>query len=253
MTIKIGHASISENGTVNGKAGDSTKKEVCIREWYAKGWNVVLRPNSSKIAEDSAKACEDGCKNDNIGYSQATRNTAHTEAKKVGYNLSKIKVKCNTDCSAFMTLCALSAGVKELEYTSNAPTTSTMKNAFKNTGKYTALTDKKYLTSDTYLKRGDILVKEGSHTVMALENGSKVKTTTTTKPSSTSTSNSAYYPKCNKTYTTLTKALESVHIDSSKSTRAKIAAANGIKDYQFTAEQNNQMLILLKAGKLKKA
>lgn len=78
------------------------------------------------------------------------------------------------------------------------------------------------------------------------------KETTTTKPSSTSTSNSAYYPKCNKSYTTLTKALDSVHIDSSKEARAKIAKANGIKNYQFTAEQNNQMLILLKAGKLKK-
>jgi len=78
------------------------------------------------------------------------------------------------------------------------------------------------------------------------------KETTTTKPSSTSTSNSAYYPKCNKSYTTLTKALASVHIDSSKETRTKIAKANEIKDYKFTAEQNNQMLILLKAGKLKK-
>lgn len=252
MAIKIGHASISENGTVKGNPGDSTGREVCTREWYPKGWDAVLRPISSTIAEKSAKACEDGCKNDNIGYSQPTRNTAHTEAKKVKYDLSKIKVKCNTDCSAYMTLCALAADVKELEYEKNAPTTSTMVKAFENTGKYKVLTDKKYLTSDAYLKRGDILVKEGSHTVMALENGSKVKTTTIIKPSSTSTSNSAYYPKCNKSYTTLTKALESVHIDSSKLTRAKIAAANGIKDYQFTAEQNNQMLILLKAGKLKK-
>ena len=84
------------------------------------------------------------------------------------------------------------------------------------------------------------------------KDNSSSKETTTTKPSSTSTSNSAYYPKCNKSYTTLTKALASVHIDSSKETRTKIAKANEIKDYKFTAEQNNQMLILLKAGKLKK-
>ena len=36
MGIRIGHASISENGTTSGKAGDQTGKEVCIREWYSK-------------------------------------------------------------------------------------------------------------------------------------------------------------------------------------------------------------------------
>ena len=34
------------------------------------------------------------------------------------------------------------------------------------------LTDRKYLTSDAYLRRGDILVSSG-HTVMVLENGEK--------------------------------------------------------------------------------
>lgn len=31
MSVLIGHASISENGTVNGSAGDQTGKEVCTR------------------------------------------------------------------------------------------------------------------------------------------------------------------------------------------------------------------------------
>ena len=46
--------------------------------------------------------------------------------------------------------------------------------AFVKSGDYEKLTDAKYLTSDKYLKRGDILVKEGSHTLMVLENGSAV-------------------------------------------------------------------------------
>lgn len=171
--VKIGHASIDERGKgTGGQAGDQSGREVCIREWYAKGWTVCLRPKTKDIAEKSAKACEKGCANENIGYDMNQRNTAHTQAKKVNYDLSKIKEKCETDCSAFMTLCALSAGVTSLEYTGNAPTTSTMRRAFTASGAYEALTDSKYLNSDKYLKRGDILVAEGHHTVMVLEDGS---------------------------------------------------------------------------------
>ena len=173
MAIKIGHASISEKGTVTGNAGDSNGKEVCTRGWYNGGWQFVLRPTSSTLAEKSAKACEKGCANANIGYDQNQRNTLNTQAKKVGYDLSKVTNNCETDCSAFMTVCAISGGAN-IEYGGNAPTTSTMKIRFANSGDYTILTDSKYLTSDKYLKRGDILVKAGSHTVMVLENGSGV-------------------------------------------------------------------------------
>lgn len=187
MSVKIGHASLSENGSVkNGKAGDQTGREVCIRSWYAKNWDCVLRPNTKTLADKSASACEKGCANSNIGYDQNQRNTLYTQAKKVKFDLSKIKTLCETDCSAFMTVCAISGGAK-IEYGSNAPTTSTMKNAFVKSGNYTALTDKKYLTSDKYLKRGDILVKAGSHTVMVLENGTT--TTSTTKKPTTSKKN----------------------------------------------------------------
>lgn len=175
--MKIGHASISEKGTVNGVAGDSTGKEVCIRDFYVYkgGWDAVLIPVTDQIAEQSALACEKGCANSKIGYSQNTRNTAHKEAAYVGYQLDKINVPCNTDCSAFMTLCAIAGGVKELEYTGNAPTTSTMIEKFVATGKYKVSTDKKFLSSPDYLKRGYILVKKGHHTVMCLEDGDKVK------------------------------------------------------------------------------
>lgn len=246
MAIKIGHASISENGTVNGNAGDQTMREVCTRDWYAKGWNVVLRPKSATVAEKMVKACKAGCANDTIGYSQATRNTAHTEAKKVGYDLSKIKTKCNTDCSAFMTLCAIAAGVKKLEYTDNAPTTSTMRKAFAATGEFDVLTDSKYLTSDKYLKAGDVIVKEGSHTVMALEDGSGVSST----PQKSAT---GCYKACASNHTSIADALESIGVDGSKTNRTKIAKANGITNYTGTADQNGKLLKLLKTGKLKKA
>ncbi len=175
MSIKIGHASIADNGKVSGGIpGDQTKAEVCIRKWYNKPWSVMLRPVNEEIAEKSAKACEAGCANDFIGYSQAKRNTLHTQAIIANYDLSKISVPCETDCSAFMTVCAIAGGVKELEYTGNAPTTSTMVDIFTKTGKYKSYTDSKYLTSDKYLKRGDILVKPGSHAVMVIENGTNI-------------------------------------------------------------------------------
>ena len=174
MAIKIGHASIDENRKIKGgSAGDQTGKELCTRSWYTTGWEYILRPKSKELAEKSAKACEKGCANNKIGYDQNQRNTLNTQAKKVGYDLSKITTKCETDCSAFMTVCAIAGGAN-IDYGSNAPTTSTMKTRFLLSGDYEVITTSKYLTSDKYLKRGDILVKAGSHTVMALENGSGI-------------------------------------------------------------------------------
>lgn len=178
MAVKIGHSSIDENGRDSGGlAGDQTGKECCIREWYSKPWQYLLRCKDSNTANKIAKACEDGCNNDAIGYCKSHRNDLHTQAKAVGYDLSKIKTPCECDCSSFVTICSIAAGVTELEYTSNAPTTSTMVNVFRNTGKFDVFTDSKYLTSDAYLERGDILVKSGSHTIIVLENGSAAITT----------------------------------------------------------------------------
>lgn len=176
MSVKIGHASQNENKKIRGgKAGDQNGKEVYTRTWYVSRWSTMLRPKNADIAERSAQACEAGCKNDRIGYSQDNRNSLHTEAQKVGYNLSKITEPCETDCSAFMTVCAIAGGVKNLEYSFNAPTTSTMVSAFTRSGCYTAHKDSKYLVTDAYLRRGDILVAEGRHTVMVLSNGSNAE------------------------------------------------------------------------------
>lgn len=171
MSVKIGHASIDENGNATGgAAGDQTAKEVCTRNWYTKGWNVLLRPKSAALAEKSAQACEAACNNANIGYDQGGRNTLHTKAKAVGYDLGKITAACECDCSSLMHVCAIAGGAN-LPYGSNGYTTRTMVAAFVKSGDYEKLTDSKYLTSDKYLRRGDILVKEGSHTVMVLGNG----------------------------------------------------------------------------------
>ena len=174
MAIKIGHASIDEHGKdTGGAAGDQTGKEVCTRGWYNSGWAALLRPVSATIAELSAKACEDACNNPNVGYDKHGRNTLHTQAKAAGYDLSKITEKCECDCSSLMHVCAIAGGAR-LSYGSNGLTTRNMVSAFVGSGDYKKLTDSKYLTSDKYLRRGDILVNPGKHTVMALEDGAGV-------------------------------------------------------------------------------
>lgn len=173
MTVTIGHASIDENGKANsGVAGDQTGKEVVTRQWYNKGWNVLLRPKNAQLAQKSAAACEAACANENIGYDQYGRNTLHTQAKAVNFDLAAIDSPCECDCSSLMHVCAIAGGAN-LTYGSNGYTTRTMVAAFAASGDYIKLTDDKYLTSDAFLQRGDILVKEGSHTAMVLGSGAQ--------------------------------------------------------------------------------
>lgn len=185
--IKIGHATGSEgsqrdeNGEIiwiNGEPGDQTTNEVVIDESYnilGGGFrpNVVLRPKTKLLAARSAKACEDACRNDMIGYGQHDRNTLKLRAEEVNYDLSKITIPCNTDCSAFMTLCAV-AGGSRVNYGENAPATPYMRWRFLESGDYEALEDALYTERTDYLKRGDILLDEDQHTAMVLENGCQI-------------------------------------------------------------------------------
>jgi hypothetical protein len=176
--MRIGHASINEKGKASGgKAGDQTGKEICIRNYYVYkgGWSYVLRCVNPYVANNMATVMEAICNNPFIGYDQPYRNTAYILWLKYG-SIGAINTPCSTDCSASVTLATI-AGFKasnvdlSFNYGSNAPTTKTMKKVFRDTGKFILLTDKKYLTKGDYLKRGDILVKEGHHTVMVLDDG----------------------------------------------------------------------------------
>ena len=59
------------------------------------------------------------------------------------------------------------------------------------------------------------------------------------------------FPTCSSSFSSIVDALKSIGVDSSMSNRKTIAAANGISSYSGTADQNNQMLNLLKSGQLK--
>ena len=97
MSILIGHAASDENGRAHaGQSGDQTGKEVCVRQWYAGGWNVVLRPLSEDTAGEMAAACEILCKGGLVGYDQWQRNDLWTELERVGWDPSKLAVECET-------------------------------------------------------------------------------------------------------------------------------------------------------------
>lgn len=165
----ICHASSDENRQIrNGRAGDQTGKEVCTREWYSKPWAYVLRPKDPQIAEKAVQLAVSLANSNKVGYDQYQRNTLYNELRKHNFSIDAIS-PCETDCSAFVTACYIGAGVSQLYYTSNAPTTSTMVKAFLNTGYFDVLTDAKYLKTDIFLRRGDVLVKPGSHTVMVVQ------------------------------------------------------------------------------------
>lgn len=168
MAVKIGHASIDERGKVSGgTAGDQTGREVYTRDWYSKPWTSVIRPKSPTVAEKIAKAMEQACANNNIGYDQWQRTTLFTQAQACGWNLSKITTPCETDCSALVAVCVNAAGIpvsKDI-YTGNE------KSALLATGKFEAYTSSDYVGSSAKLKRGDILLAS-SHTAIVLSNGS---------------------------------------------------------------------------------
>lgn len=175
MSIRIGHSSIDENFKIaGGLAGDQTKKEVCIRPWYEhkNGWDVVLRPRRIDVAEKSASFVEGICRNNYVGYDQGQRNSLYYVAKKVDFQVSQINESCECDCSSLLHCAAIAAGAN-LDYGNNAETTRTMRKAFLASGDYDELTALKYLSMSRYLRRGDILLAEGSHTAIVLENGSR--------------------------------------------------------------------------------
>ena len=168
----IGHARHDENGKYsNGLAGDQKGDEVCVTAWYSRPWNVVLRCTDPIAREKIAVAMEQACNNNKIGYDQNQRTTLYKYAKEVGWDISKVKTACETDCSALVAVCVNAAGISVSKdiYTGNE------RDALFKTGKFIVLTEKKYTGSDAYLLRGDVLLYEGHHTAINLTTGHRVE------------------------------------------------------------------------------
>jgi hypothetical protein len=170
MSIKCVWASIDENGHGrNGKAGDQTGKEVKVGYWYNFGQNYVLRFKDRAKAKKAVEVEVIIANGNQVGYDQNQRTTLYAQMVKHKWNPDKID-KCETDCSALQAVGVNAAGIKVSKdiYTGN------MVQALKGTGEFIVLKDKKYLTSDKWLMKGDIIVNTNEHTIMACEDGSGV-------------------------------------------------------------------------------
>lgn len=160
-----------------GSAGDQTGKEWRIIPWYNRPWNCVLRHPDPKVRDLIATLAEQGANNNLIGYDQYERWTFWDQLKKVGYYPVNINTKCEADCSAGVISITWAVGyllglykLKQL----NATYTGNMRSGFRSAG-FTVLTEGKYLNSDKYLMRGDILLNDAHHTAINLTTGSGVK------------------------------------------------------------------------------
>ena len=177
VAVKIGHASIDERGkSRGGKAGDQTRKEIVVQDWYKRDWSAVFRAKNSSKAEKIALAMEDACGNNNIGYDQGQRTTLYEQAKTLNWNISKIKNKCECDCSSLVAVCVNAAGInisKDM-YTGN------QKKVLSSTSKFDILEDSKYLVKPDHLKRGDILLGNG-HTAIVVSNSNSIAEIDTAK------------------------------------------------------------------------
>ena len=166
--VKIGHARFSEKGNAEGKKGDQTGNEVAVTDWYDGNWIAVYRAQKEIVADIIAATMERATANDNIGYGQSDRLSLMTAAEQCSFDLSKITEPVNCDCSSLVAVCCNAANVG----VPFSMTTRSMDLSLMGTGKFIRMKDSRYLKSPDYLKRGDILRKNG-HTVVVLSNGSK--------------------------------------------------------------------------------
>ena len=159
--VKIVHASISENGTINGQPGDQTRGEVCRRDMYQRGWKWILRPDSMLLAADIALQAGYAADNDNIGYGQADRLSLndYIEENDVAF-MDEVDAPVNCDCSSLVAAILRLEGlpVPEDMWTGNE------RDSLMKTGVFDSLP----YTDKTPLLVGDILLATG-HTAIVVE------------------------------------------------------------------------------------
>lgn len=167
MSIYIIHASINENGKITGGTpGDQTGKEVCVRKWYSKPWEYYIECIDEDLADMAAGIFEEVAESNICGYCQGDRLSLYKELVLCKGVVSKMK-KCSADCSSAVAAVYKFLGVP----ISSSCTTRNIRKALLDTGKFKEYSDPLHTASDRYAQRGGLYLKEGSHIVMARDNG----------------------------------------------------------------------------------
>lgn len=164
-------ASIGENGkAVGGKKGDQTGREVKVGQYYNFGQDKCIRFRNVARGRKMATIAKFLAKSNVAGYNQYNRSSLHSACKSYGWNWKKIKKAiengtfplCNTDCSAYFTVCVNLAYGKE-----KLPSDCTTRNLVKRCTVTNRANFK--LTKNLPPKKwqkGDAPIKEGKHIII---------------------------------------------------------------------------------------
>ena len=183
--VKISNSGSDENGNYkNGKAGDQNGREWCIRDWYNRPWNCVLRHPLAEVRACIATLAYKAALNDNIGYDQNQRDSYGVALAKADYDPSKITTPVESDCSKGVIdnvkATGYILGMPELQRL-EATYTGNMRAGMSKAG-FIVLTESKYLTSGDYLMAGDIVLNDAHHTATVVTNGVKSGNETNSMP-----------------------------------------------------------------------
>lgn len=164
--VKYAYASISENGTVNGKAGDQTGREVKCRGEYNFGQTTVIHIKNKDRRITVGDSARKIAQNDHVGYSQNDRGSLYKILDKMGWTSTTVTKKCNTDCSNMAACCINLAYHKALIPTTvySGNFTSTVKR------KLDTKIEVKTYKKGMQLYKGDIVLKNG-HVVVVYQGG----------------------------------------------------------------------------------
>lgn len=163
-------------------AGDQTGGEWSLVNWYQYpwdgGWHCVLHHPNANTRKLIAQLAIEAANNDNIGYDQAERYTYWQRLSSAGYYPSKIQTPCEADCSAGVLANCKAAGYilgdPKLQAISIYGYTRTMVDILTTAG-FEYRNESKYLTGDSYLYAGDILLNVYDHTCTCVTDGANVE------------------------------------------------------------------------------
>lgn len=119
--------------------------------------------------------------------------------------------------------------------------------ALKSIGVDSSMTNRKRIAEKNGISGYSGTAEQNTQMLSLLKSGKLLNPDASSAPADTT---GKYYPACSSSYTSIVDALKSIGVDSSLSYRKQIAEKNGISGYSGTANQNTQMLNLLKNGQL---
>ena len=203
-------------GTTGGQAGDQTGQEFWKINWYNFSPDCVLRYPSQSVGHLIADLAEEAAENDLIGYDQTTRLSFYEQLKQSGWHPKNITTACAADCSSATAAIVIAAGhllydgmdeviadlqqqildadgdTSDLETqlanaekqaqrgelminVSPSATTWSLETELYTAG-FASLSASKYLTGDSYLLRGDIILNTSSHVCINVSTGANART-----------------------------------------------------------------------------